>query len=174
MTTITPTTIGATRVESERRWRHPDLPTDRAGAPPAGGTHPAGRLIVVGYSGSASSRAALAWLGRSGLGPDDRLLVVHATGAPVAVRNGPSAEVAERLGFPVWSTVRMAADELVGRDRVDTVVRHGSVVDVLAEQAADADLVVVGAGARRRFRRLVDALDCVVIAISEREADAVR
>ncbi len=125
-----------------------------------------GRLVVVGYSGSAASLAALAWAAVS-LAENDRILVVHATRTPITVSNGPSAMIADQLGRPEWATVRMTVDRLIGRERADTMVEHGNPADVLARHGAVADLVVLGRRRRgsRLFRRLLDEIPCAVVGI---------
>ncbi|MEZ5225867.1 MAG: universal stress protein [Acidimicrobiales bacterium] len=124
------------------------------------------RLVVVGYSGSPSSRSAVAWAART-TPLTDRLVIVHATSVPIAVHNGPSAQVAEALGNPTWATMRTVVDELIGRDRADTIVEHGRPDEILRRYGATADMIVVGRRSRRNrlLRRLMASVPCAVVGI---------
>lgn len=141
--------------------RMPDVP----GCPP--------RIVVAGWSGSASSERALA-LAAGRAGPEGRLVVVHAT---------PSAP--RRLGNPhygrdvahVRRATRIALAEAGVPDPrsvpIEAELAEGDPVDALLEAAArhGADEIVIGRGRRDgRLRpgpawRLVRGTDRPVVVV---------
>jgi|GEM_PF-3177539 len=133
---------------------------------------PHGSRIVVGFENRRSSLAALRW----GIGAAEAggvpLVVVHATNAGVAVRNGPSSAIAYRLGGPLWASVYSLVHGLGAPSDTETIVETGKPADVLARHVGDNDVVVLGARGRLRVGRDLQRLlesrsNCSVVRVGE-------
>lgn len=106
---------------------------------------------VVAVSGTESSWHTLQWI--AGRVPESaEILVVHATSAPIVVRNGPSPGVAAQLDGAPWTQVATHVATTLLRHRHETVVDHGTMLDVLARYVEAGDVVVIGHVARNRRR----------------------
>lgn len=133
-----------------------------------------GRDVVVGFADRARSVGALE-RAIAQVRDDDRarLVVVHASSSPIAVHNGPSAEVAESMGEPTWATVYSTVLELGAvAERTLTVIEPGEPLSVIARHCTDASVLFLGPSSRRRFRRRPDlghrlraTIDCPVVQV---------
>ena len=108
-------------------------------------------VVVVGVDGSAESAAALAWAARYAKAAGASIRAVRAWHYPGAVGTGPigiapasvSAEVAEAQQKELDDAVTAA----LGDDPAVTVrskIAYGHPAQVLVDESADADLLVVG------------------------------
>jgi len=118
--------------------------------------------IVVGVDGSEPSKDALRWALEEARLRNAELVAVHAWQPVAAIPEpGPAPgfdmvnvlpeveEAAERL-------VNAVVDEVAGDDRtVQRIAREGRTVEVLADAAQDADLLVVGSRGVGGFRALL-------------------
>lgn len=133
------------------------------------------RDIVVGFADAASSSEALEQAIAEARADDAvRLVVVHASSSPIAVRNGPPPAVARAMGEPVWSTVHATVLEAGAvPERTLTIVEPGEPLSVLARHAAGASVVYLGPSRRRMRRRsglghrLGARIDCPVIQVAD-------
>lgn len=112
--------------------------------------------VVVGYDGSADSRAALAWAAHESARRDVPLTVVHA-GGDVAVIPGPMPdEPPDPRAFSVAAdgaalARRLESDRDLREVEVIGVTSAGDAGSVLLTAGAGADLLVLGSGGRRRI-----------------------
>lgn len=133
--------------------------------------------LVVGFHSTHESIGALRWAIEKCRAEQRRLVVVHASSVPIAVDNGPSASIAHQLGNPAWATVHSVVTGLDAPPDTVTRVRSGEIVELIAAEAQDAAMVVLGPRRRRIFRRhdtqyqLLDLVDCPVIRIDDRVAN---
>lgn len=111
--------------------------------------------LIVGFLHKRTCLAALHF-GVHEVGSDryERLVVVHASKVPIAVHNGPSSQIASRLGNPEWANVHSVVAAL-GADptRTLTVVEPGDPAEVIARHSTRAALVVLGPRRRRLLSR---------------------
>ena len=101
------------------------------------------RTFVVGVDASEESNEALTWA-RSVAGPEDRIVVVHAWEIPLMT--GYDMVVAVDIG-EMEQLAKQGLDELtldLDDDRLVAVARRGHAGRALVEEAADANLIVVG------------------------------
>jgi nucleotide-binding universal stress UspA family protein len=115
--------------------------------------------VLVGVDGSASSRAALRWAAAEAADHGADLVVVDVWEPPLLPAAGsgsvPQAGVADT--GPESTLVTVIKEEL-GEDpsvRVQPRVKRGNPAEVLIEESADADLLVVGTRGRGGFAGLV-------------------
>jgi nucleotide-binding universal stress UspA family protein len=116
------------------------------------------KKIVVGIDDSPNARAALRWALDHG-GAAAEIVAVHAWHLPVMggfemtlTDPAPFEAGAEKLVADVVADVTHGAAE---RDRVRTVVTAGASAEVILAEAADADLLVVGARGHGGFTGLL-------------------
>lgn len=131
--------------------------------------------IVVGFADRASSGHALEQaIVQTANDENARLVVVHASSSPIAVRNGPSAQIARSMGDPLWATVHSTVLDLGAEpERTLTVIEPGDPAAVIARHCTDASVLYLGPSRRRRFRRRPDLgrrlgaiLDCPVVRVA--------
>lgn len=140
------------------------------------------RDIVVGFADAASSAMALERaIAEAQADETARLVVVHASASPIAVRNGPSPAVARAIGEPVWSTVHTTVLELgADADRTLTIIEPGEPLPVLARHGAAASVVYLGSSRRRTRRsrsiaqRLGAIVGCPVIQVADHTGPTAR
>lgn len=133
------------------------------------------RDIVVGFADAETSGVALEQaIAEARVDETSRLVVVHASSSPIAVRNGPPPAVARAMGEPVWSTVHATVLEAGAiPERTLTIIEPGEPLSVLARHAAGANVVYLGPPRRRRRRRpglghrLGAMLACPVIEVAD-------
>lgn len=129
--------------------------------------------VVVGFHSIGESAGALRWAIEHCRQHDCALLVIHASGIPIAVDNGPSAAIAHRLGNPTWATVHTVVTGFDAPTDTVTKVRSGEIVELIHAEAPNPRLVVLGPRRRRFFRRydtqhqLQSLLECPVIRIDD-------
>jgi nucleotide-binding universal stress UspA family protein len=117
--------------------------------------------IVVGVDDSNGARDALAWASEQAAETDRDLRVVTAYEVNIAWIDGYNPDVAmwqRRALETAEATVTRVAGEVLGRDALDAVeVRavEGNPAQVLHDEAADADLLVVGSRGRGGFSGLL-------------------
>lgn len=131
--------------------------------------------VVVGFADRASSGHALEEAIAQVENDDTaRLVVVHASSSSIAVRNGPSAQVARSMGDPPWATVHSTVLELGAKpERTLTIVEPGDPITVISRHCTDASILYLGPSRRRRFRRkpnlgqrLGALVDCPVVQVA--------
>ena len=117
--------------------------------------------IVVGIDDSDGARAALTWAAREATATDRQLRVVYAYDAHLAWIDGGNPEL------PTWEAhARQVSEDLLTRIVGDTLgsekaggfelhAIEGHPVEVLRDQARDADMVVVGTRGRGGFAGLL-------------------
>lgn len=119
------------------------------------------KTIVVGVDGSRASRAALTWAAAEAADHQANLMVLsvweHALLPPVGIGSVPSGDVPNES--------QQAADDLLGIIKEELgenppvvaqpVVKEGHPAQVLIEQSATADLLVVGTRGHGGFAGLV-------------------
>ena len=109
--------------------------------------------IIVGVDGSQASRAALRWAVAHAAGRYAGVRAVHAWDAPAV---GPEdrermltypaeLEAQARRELDVVVDAVIAAAPSTAAPNIERVVRRGSAAECLLEDAADADLLVLGA-----------------------------
>jgi nucleotide-binding universal stress UspA family protein len=103
-----------------------------------------GTGVVVGIEGSPAGRAALEWAFREGLARGTTVTVVHAWGQGP----GRDVEAVRASSCMVVAAIAEAERAVGGRPPVVECSRAGAAARVLIEEAADADLLVVGRGHR--------------------------
>jgi nucleotide-binding universal stress UspA family protein len=116
------------------------------------------KRIVVGIDDSANARAALRWA-LDNAAPRDEIVAVHAWHLPVMggfemalTDPAPFEAGAEKLLADVVADVVSGDDE---SDRIRCVTRSGASTEVVLAEAADADLLVVGARGHGGFTGLL-------------------
>ena len=107
-----------------------------------------GQLVVVGVDGSAESVAALKWADAYAAATGARIRVVMAWHYPAAVGPAPvgvaPAAITEEVRQHVTEALdKTVAEAAVGVD-VEKQVGYGHPAQVLVDQSAGADLLVVG------------------------------
>lgn len=153
-------------------------PTDESvGLPPVADDR---RRVVVGIDAFDASRAAVQWAAAEAERRGVMLQMVHTWQVPITASSmyeaavWPDIAVCERAAFEEMTLASAAiADEhpdLV----VDTVVAEGRAADAIAQQAAGAELVVLGRRHHGRLERwlsgststdLVGRLDCPLVIV---------
>lgn len=116
--------------------------------------------IVVGVDGSAGAHAATAFALEEARLRGARLRLVAAWHVPVAVYGSgfaPPVVLGDGLSEAADSAVRETLERLGKHDEVEveTEVRRGQPAEVLVEQSADAELLVVGSRGLGGFRGLL-------------------
>jgi nucleotide-binding universal stress UspA family protein len=127
------------------------------------------RPIVVGVSRTDTANDVVAWGARQALLRHRPLRLVHAYGTPaVAGKGGRAAPAASRQAYreaAEWVHAQRAyALRLLPGGEVETTVRDGTWVEVLLQQASDAELLVVGTGDERRTEGLATARGVQLVA----------
>jgi nucleotide-binding universal stress UspA family protein len=120
-----------------------------------------GKFVVVGVDGSRSSRVALAWAADQASRLGAGLVVVRAWEPtllpPAGNPSVPKGAVADPGQHATDQLLEVIKDEL-GEDppvQVQPVVKQGNAAEVLIEQSANADLLVVGTRGHGGFAGLV-------------------
>ena len=120
------------------------------------------QTIVVGVDASEESDEALEWA-CTHAGPDDRIVVVHAWDVPLMT----SYDVAIAVDpVEIEKMAKRGLDELVDRkddDRLVPVAPRGHAGRAVIEQAADADLIVVGHRGNSRLSMMLGSTANYVI-----------
>jgi nucleotide-binding universal stress UspA family protein len=118
--------------------------------------------IVVGVDGSEGARVALRFALEEARVRGANVRAVAAWHVPALVYEGsfatPDTRLLDELAADTAQTLARAVEEAVeeGSDVVvETVVREGQSADVLLDEAADADLLVVGSRGLGGFRGLL-------------------
>ena len=114
--------------------------------------------IVIGTDGSPNSAAALDWAVNEAKLRDATLKVVH-TWHETYVGTYPysvadTSAVLEKAATEVLASIADGAEAALGRP-VERVVRYGATVPSLVEEAAEADLLVVGTRGHGGFTGLL-------------------
>jgi nucleotide-binding universal stress UspA family protein len=112
-----------------------------------------GQLVVVGVDGSAESVAALKWAGAYAATTGSRLRAVMAWHYPAPVGPAPVGVVPAAITNEVRQHVNEALDKTVAGAGVDAEkeVGYGHPAQVLVDQSAGADLLVVGSHGHGAF-----------------------
>ena len=127
-------------------------------------------IVVVHEEGDRTFSAVRHGIELAQAAPDARLTVVHKASVGVTVRNGPTPEMAERLGNPTWARVH-STTMAAGADPQRTMVAAASTTPekLIRRHAPDATTIVLGAVRRRSLfagdpaARLATALGCPVV-----------
>ena len=130
---------------------------------------PAHSTIVVGYDGSDTSRAAVAYARRRA-GEGGRVVVVHAYDLPADMRGYESYDrlLGERQEHGRRMLEQVAAD--AGGDLLETELIGGSAADAIARVARvrNADEIVVGARGLSRARALLGSVSSELLHVADR------
>jgi nucleotide-binding universal stress UspA family protein len=114
-----------------------------------------GQLVVVGVDGSAESVAALGWAGTFAAATGSRLRAVMAWHYPAAVGPTPVGVAPAAITDEVRQHVNEALDKTVAEAAVgvdvEKQVGYGHPAQVLVDQSAAADLLVVGSHGHGAF-----------------------
>lgn len=107
-----------------------------------------GQLVVVGADGSAESVAALKWAAAYAAATGARIRAVMAWHYPTAFGPAPAgvapAEITDEMRQQMTDALaKTVADAAVGSD-VEQEIGYGHPAQVLVDQSANADLLVVG------------------------------
>jgi nucleotide-binding universal stress UspA family protein len=105
-------------------------------------------VVAVGVDGTPSGWAALAWAVSEVAAGGGRLVVCRVRPEPVPSGARPDPAALQLADPPLARAVRSVRDRLGGH-RVEVVLPAGDPVAVLDALAADADLLVLGAGERK-------------------------
>jgi nucleotide-binding universal stress UspA family protein len=114
-----------------------------------------GRVVVVGYDGSATAKAAVDYAAREA-GPDGHLFVVHAYGPPSDWLGYPNYDRVlhdhQDRGRAVIDGLALGDDAVLGTDWEAELV-EGPAADAILRvaEARGADEIVVGSRARGRL-----------------------
>jgi nucleotide-binding universal stress UspA family protein len=120
--------------------------------------------VVVGYDGSETSRAAVAWAaqraGRSG-----KVYVVHSVGGPV---NGAGSEH-EHRGKALLDALLLEGDALVDVDYELLLVDGGAAHGIAgAAREHDADEIAVGSHGHGRLRAVLGSVSHELLHVADR------
>jgi nucleotide-binding universal stress UspA family protein len=114
-----------------------------------------GQLVVVGVDGSAESVAALRWAGAYAAATGSRLRAVMAWHYPAAVGPAPGGVAPAAITDEVRQHVNEALDKTIAEAAVgvdvEKQVGYGHPAQVLVDQSAGADLLVVGSRGHGAF-----------------------
>jgi nucleotide-binding universal stress UspA family protein len=119
------------------------------------------RLVVVGTDGSGHAERALAFAAAEAERRGASVRVVTAWHVPSSVYGSGyaptvSSSVEESTRVAAEKAAEAAAEELRAKGlQVETRVRHAQTADALLEEAADADLLVVGSRGHGGFTGLL-------------------
>ena len=118
------------------------------------------QTIVVGVDGSEHGERALDWAVKEAGFRGARLRLVAAWHLPPTVYSGPGyiPTVGTRESFEQFASELVDAAATRARDagvEADAVVREGQAAEVLVEEAADADMLVVGSRGHGGFAGLL-------------------
>jgi nucleotide-binding universal stress UspA family protein len=117
------------------------------------------KTILVGVDGSPSSRTALTWAAAEAADHQADLVVLNVWEAalPPPVGSVPQTDVADPSGLATENLLQVIK-EVLGEDPpvlVQPRVKPGNAAEVLIEESADGDLLVVGTRGRGGFAGLV-------------------
>jgi nucleotide-binding universal stress UspA family protein len=114
-----------------------------------------GQLVVVGVDGSAESVAALRWAAAYAAATGSRLRAVMAWHYPAAVGPAPVGVAPAAITDEVRQHVNEALDKTIAEAAVgvdvEKQVGYGHPAQVLVDQSAGADLLVVGSRGHGAF-----------------------
>lgn len=117
--------------------------------------------LIVGVDGSAESVAALAWAARYATATGATTVAVHAwhypPAGPVPAGRAPQS-ITDEVRAHMQATLDTALTEVYGTpapDRVATKVAYGHPAMVLVNEAAGADLLVVGNRGHGQFHGML-------------------
>lgn len=129
---------------------------DNSSEQPASAPH-----VIVGVDGSAESVAALAWAARYAAATSATISAVHAWHYPPA-GPVPAGRAPQAITDEVRAHMQEALDDALTEvyhttkpDRVDTKVAYGHPAMVLVNEAAGADLLVVGNRGHGQFHGMM-------------------
>jgi nucleotide-binding universal stress UspA family protein len=107
-----------------------------------------GQLVVVGVDGSPESVAALKWAAAYGAATGARLRAVVAWHYPAAAGTAPvgvaPAAISEEVRQQMIETLAKAVAEAAADAEIEQQIGYGHPAQVLIDQSAEADLLVVG------------------------------
>lgn len=114
-----------------------------------------GQLVVIGVDGSPESVAALKWAAAYGAATGARLRAVMAWHYPAPVGIAPvgvaPAAISEEVRQQMTESLAKAVAEAAADAEIEQEVGYGHPAQVLIDQSADADLLVVGSRGHGAF-----------------------
>lgn len=114
-----------------------------------------GQLVVIGVDGSPESVAALKWAAAYGAATGARLRAVLAWHYPAPVGIAPvgvaPAAISEEARQQMTEALAKAVAEAAADVEIEQVIGYGHPAQVLIDQSADADLLVVGSRGHGAF-----------------------
>lgn len=114
-----------------------------------------GQLVVVGVDGSPESIAALKWAAAYGAATGARLRAVMAWHYPAPVGIAPvgvaPAAISEEVRLRMTEALAKAAAEAAAGTEIAQEIGYGHPAQLLIDQSADADLLVVGSRGHGAF-----------------------
>jgi nucleotide-binding universal stress UspA family protein len=117
------------------------------------------KTVMVGVDGSRGSRKALTWAAAEAAGHDAELVVLSVWERPVppAVGSVPTGDLPDWSQEATESLVRIITEELGETPAVQAQarVKHGRPAEVLIEESAGVDLLVVGTRGHGGFAGLL-------------------
>jgi nucleotide-binding universal stress UspA family protein len=142
------------------------------------------QIVVVGVDGSEESAAALRWAARYAAAAGASVRAVQAWHYPTAASVPPvglapaavSGEVEEHIKASIADAVAKAAPDAPGL-HIESEIRYGHPAQVLIEESARADLLVVGKRGHGGFlgmllgsvsQHCVNAAECPVVVVRDR------
>ena len=143
--------------------------------------------IVVGVDESEASRAAVQWAAREAVRRESPLTLMHCYTTPTyavpmvgVLPTSPYANAREDAERALEGAKATAA-EVMGRRQVDTLMINGSAAAGLADEAPNAEMIVIGTSGRHQISgvtlgsvasRLAGNLPCPLIVIRAARSDA--
>lgn len=118
-----------------------------------------GQLVVIGVDGSPESVAALKWAGAYGAATGARLRAVMAWHYPAPVGIAPvgvaPAAISEEVRQQMTEALAKAVAEAAADVEIEQEIGYGHPAQVLIDQSADADLLVVGSRGHGAFTAMM-------------------
>jgi nucleotide-binding universal stress UspA family protein len=117
------------------------------------------KTVLVGVDGSRGSRKALVWAAAEAVDHDAELVVLNVweRALPPPVGSVPTGDVPDQAEIAAEALIQVVKEELGENPplRTQPVVKHGRPAEVLIEESAGVDLLVVGTRGHGGFAGLI-------------------